>query len=255
MVQMFAILSGCEQSAKAVNLIGDGKRHDLYTAVGSQLGIDATRDELKESIMTCFYQSEFIPESLFGEDVGYFYEALERSLTGAWEVLELCRAAQACIGDSYAFKNPSGHDVLVRQTIKKDYKVESKTGYDWTRDFHFTQRRKEFGLKVNYKGEPNDRSIGANLAHVCDAWFANSVVDTCKHQFGFDVYHVFDQFFCSPKHMNRMRWVAREILAQLADSNYLQEALREITGDHTFVYTKRSNNLADKIRTADYFLS
>lgn len=254
-VQMFAILSGCYDSAKAVNLIGDGIRHDLYTDVGSKLGIQASRADLKQACMTVFYESESIPEQIFGDDVQYFYEAMERGMAGAWEILELCKAAQACIGQEYSFKNPSGHDVLIRQVVKKDYKVEAKTGFDWTRNYHFTQRRKEFGLKVNYKGEPNDRSIGAAIAHTCDAWFANSVVDTCKHQFGFDVYHVFDQFFCSPKHMNRLRWVAREILAQLAETNYLQEAMRDITGDHTFVYTKHSNNLADKIRTADYFIS
>lgn len=253
--QIFAILSGCKKSAKAVNLINDGIRHDLYTDIKNQLAIDAPRSDVKEAVMTAFYQSEARPEEVFGDEVGVFYKTLEENMPGAWEILQLTKAAQACITDHYAFRNPSGHDVLVRQKVVCNYKVEAKTGLDWTTNYHFTQQRKEFGLKQNHKGEPSDRSISAAIAHVCDAWFANTLVDVCKTQYGFEVYHIFDQFFCSPKHMNRLRLVARELLAQLAESNWLEEALQDITQDKTFKYTKHSDDLADEIRKCDYFIN
>lgn len=253
--QIFAAISGCKVSAKAVNLIGDGIRHDLYTDIGNVLGVSVARNDLKQAIMTAFYQSTKLPKQVFGNDVDAFYDCLRKNMPGAWEVLELCVAAQSCIGDSYAFQNPSGHDVLIRQKVTKAYEVNASTGYDWTRDYSFIQERTEFGLKVDWKGRPNDKSIGANLAHTGDSWYANTVVDTCKEQFNFEAYHVFDQFFCSPKYMNRMRWVAREVLAMLAESNWLQDALRQITGDASFVYTKHSDDLASEIRKADYFIN
>lgn len=253
-LQVFAALSGCHQTAKKVNLINDGKRHDLYQEVGDVLGMDIPRPDLKDAIMTAFYQSESRPEEVFEDEVGKFYEVCEKQLSGAWEVLELCRAAQACIGDSYAYKNPTGHDVLVRQKIKKDYKVRAKSPVEWAKDFNFTQRVTEFGLKTDARGRPNDKSIGANLAHTADSFIANEAVYRANTIYGFEAYHVFDQLFCSPTHMNRLRWIIRELLAELAESDWLQEALRAITGDETFVYTKKSDNLADEIRKADYFI-
>ncbi|MGL4484272.1 MAG: hypothetical protein ACRCUS_04920 [Anaerovoracaceae bacterium] len=55
--------------------------------------------------------------------------------------------------------------------------------------------------------------------------------------------------------MNRLRLVARELLAQLAESNWLEEALQDITQDKTFKYTKHSDDLADEIRKCDYFIN
>ena len=159
--QMFAILSGCHQSAEKVNLMGDGIRHDLYEDIGQYFDAEISRSDLKDAIMTGFYQSTAVPERVFGDQVQYFYNVLEQNLKGAYEVLQLCSAAQACIGASYSFKNPSGHDVLIRQKIVKDYRVEAKTGYDWTENYHFNQQRKEFGLKVDSRGNPSDKSIAA----------------------------------------------------------------------------------------------
>lgn len=253
-LQVFAALSGCYKTAKKVNLINDGIRHDLYKDTGEALQIEASRSKLKEAIMTSFYESTAIPEEVFGDELPAYHEMCAKELTGAWEILHLAIAAQACIGESYRFKNPSGHDVYIRQTIKVDYKVAARPPVDWVKSFNFTQRTTEFGLKTNAKGVPNDKSIAAALAHTCDAWVANESVRIAREEYGFDAYHVFDQLFCSPKHMNRLRWIAREQMAKLAESNWLEEAFQQITGDTTFKYTKHSDNLADEIRKADYIV-
>ena len=54
--------------------------------------------------------------------------------------------------------------------------------------------------------------------------------------------------------MNHVRHHYANIVADLADSNILQDILREITGDEVVVQ-KLSNNLGDIIREADYMLS
>lgn len=70
----------------------------------------------------------------------------------------------------------------------------------------------------------------------------------------FEVIPVHDQFGSSPNNMNHVRHHYANIVADLADSNILQDILKEITGDE-IVVQKLSNNLGDIIREADYLLS
>jgi DNA-directed RNA polymerase len=179
---------------------------------------------------------------------------METALPGATEVLEIAKKVQMLVDDKYSFYTPAGHEVLIRQKIPVDYKIESKPEVNNLKAYYFTQRRTEFGKKVSHKGESLDKSVGANIAHVCDAWLASETVTRCKYLWGFDVYHVHDKFFCSPKNANRMRLVIRELLVELCESNYLEEVVIDITGLEDYEYVKQSNNLAELVKTADYFV-
>lgn len=64
-----------------------------------------------------------------------------------------------------------------------------------------------------------------------------------------------DAFKSLPNHMNKVRYWYKEILAELADSNILQDMLREITGDNTIEIQKLSEGLGDIIRQSNYALS
>lgn len=254
-VQMFALLSGCEKTATAVNLIGDGIRHDLYTAVLNELSMAMEREGIKKPVMTHFYQSTKLQEELFGEGYPEFIRAMEQGLPGAQEVLEICRIVQKHITKGeYRVKTPAGHDVYIRHRVKKDYKVECKIPVEGTKGMYFTQRKREFGIKRDRYGKPSGRDVSANLAHVCDGWFASQLITRAKKEWDIDIYHVHDKFFAHPRHMNRVRWLGREVLVELYEMDYLQYFVRELTGQKDYIYKKHSTDLAAKIRTSDYFI-
>ena len=70
----------------------------------------------------------------------------------------------------------------------------------------------------------------------------------------FEVLTIHDQFDCHPNHMNHLRLHYREILAQLAESTVLDDILSQLYGNKG-TFTKKSHNLASKIRKSNYALS
>ena len=106
-VQMFACLSGCIQTAEAVNLTGDGLRHDLYSDVMNSLNIDAPRSDVKQAVMTFFYSSEAMPKAVFGSKVNKFYAAMEAKLPGACDVMKHLKLCQKFISEQYFYRGDS----------------------------------------------------------------------------------------------------------------------------------------------------
>lgn len=62
---------------------------------------------------------------------------------------------------------------------------------------------------------------------------------------------VHDAFRAHPNHCNAVRYWYKEIMAELAESNILQFIVSQIVGKQV-TYTKKSNNLAEKIRNSNY---
>lgn len=69
----------------------------------------------------------------------------------------------------------------------------------------------------------------------------------------FEVVTIHDEFKCHPNHMNALRAVYRNILADLADSEALSFVLSSIHG-HSGRVTKITPNLSQKIRESNYAL-
>ena len=67
----------------------------------------------------------------------------------------------------------------------------------------------------------------------------------------FPVITVHDEFKCHPNNMNHLRFQYKEILADLADSDLLQDLLIQLYGKVGKVQ-KKSSNLGDKIRQSNY---
>lgn len=62
---------------------------------------------------------------------------------------------------------------------------------------------------------------------------------------------VHDAFRAHPNHCNAVRYWYKEIMSELAESNILQFIVSQIVGKQV-TYTKKSNNLAEKIRNSNY---
>lgn len=70
----------------------------------------------------------------------------------------------------------------------------------------------------------------------------------------FEVVGVHDEFKCHPNHMNHLRQQYINIMAELAESNILEDILSQIHGKPG-TYQKLSNNLGELIRESNYALS
>lgn len=70
----------------------------------------------------------------------------------------------------------------------------------------------------------------------------------------FEILCIHDEFKCHPNNMNQLRFHYKEILAELAESNILEDILNEIVGGG-MVLQKESEGLAATIRNSNYALS
>jgi hypothetical protein len=69
----------------------------------------------------------------------------------------------------------------------------------------------------------------------------------------FELVTVHDEFKAHPNNMNQVRYMYREIMAEIADSNVLEDLLSQIHGV-PMSYSKLSFNLGDLIRKSNYAL-
>ncbi len=80
-----------------------------------------------------------------------------------------------------------------------------------------------------------------------------AILKTMEAHRTFDVITVHDDFKCHPNNMNHLRKHYRNILAELADVNLMEDILRQITGTEG-VLTKMSDNLSKFIMQSEYSL-
>lgn len=245
-LQIMAALIGCHQTGKAVNLIDTGKREDVYSEIGKQMGKE--RVMVKYPIMTYFYGSRLVPESAFGELVNEFYEALEVKLPGAVECMNDMQECWQPDALEHKWTLPDGHTSKVKVMVPVDKKIEidemeNANGNHAT----FTHRAyintpKETGL-----------SLAANIVHSIDGYVVREMFRKAEEQ-GFELLAIHDSFWASPNYMQNVRENYVQILADIADSDLLQGILRQVTNSQV-EYIKLSDNLAPFILKAEYALS
>ncbi len=73
-----------------------------------------------------------------------------------------------------------------------------------------------------------------------------------QHQ-PFELVTIHDAFKSHPNNVNWVRFHYKEILAELAESNLIEDLIRQITG-HNYQFVKLSSDLGDKIRESEYAL-
>ena len=70
----------------------------------------------------------------------------------------------------------------------------------------------------------------------------------------FEVVTIHDEFKCHPNNMNYLRQQYINVMAEIADSNLLQDLLNQLTGNSVKI-NKLSNNLSGYIKQSNYGLS
>lgn len=248
-LQIMGALSGCHETAAAVNLINTGHRMDVYNDIAEFMnthpGVYVTRDIVKKPIMTVFYGSTAQPKEVFGEGdkLVAFYQALRQRLGGAYELMAVLQNYWNPYGEFHQWTLPDGHvaRVPVVQTVEKSLEIDE-----------YAHMRFAYRAQVVAPME-RSRSLAANIVHSIDGWIVRQMVQAAEAQ-GFWMAPIHDCFFASPNYMQNLRENYVKILKYIANSNMVTDILSEITGFNVN-YTKRSNDLAYYIGKAEYALS
>lgn len=248
-LQIMAALSGCYNTAEAVNLVNTGRREDVYGAVARYMctlpGIKVTRKQLKKPIMTVFYGSTAQPKSIFGEgpELVAFYQALREKLTGAFGLMGLFQSFWQPNVEYHSWKLPDGHvaKVPVTETVEKSLEIDE---FDHLR---YAYRSSLLSPK------PQSRALAANIVHSIDGWVVRMMV-RAAHQQGFWLAPIHDCFYTSPNYMNQVRQNYLTIMQWIARSKLVENILTQISGRWQ-PYTKLSTDLDQRIAHAEYALS
>jgi DNA-directed RNA polymerase len=248
-LQIMGALTGCLNTAKAVNLVDTGTRQDVYSAVAQYMctlpGINVTRKQLKKPIMTVFYGSTEQPKSVFGEgpELVAFYKALREQLTGAFDLMGTLQSYWQPNVEYHRWTLPDGHvaKVPVVQTVEKSLEI------DECDHLRFAYRATMLCPKAQ------SRALAANIVHSIDGWVVRMMVRAAKKQ-GFWMAPIHDCFYASPNYMNQVRENYVTIMRWLAKSDLISNILTEISGNYV-PYVKHSYSLEQQIATAEYALS
>lgn len=243
-MQVMAVLGKCAKSAKTCNVINTGKREDLYGAIMDKLeGTNITRQQVKDAVIPMLYGSKAEPKKLFGEDtpeLEAFYKAIHQACPILQDMQMLASSLWNPEATEHSFTMPDGHRVILPTLVQNNYRVrigDSRVSYKCT----------EIGTS------DSGISLLANIIHAVDGYIAREMVRRAKKQ-GFQLAHIHDSFWASPKYMDLVRHNYVCILTELAKSNLLSDIITELTGEEPELEFDNPDMWKD-VMNAEYALS
>lgn len=182
-LQILAILSGCEKSARACNVIPSSNIHDdredaytnhfniMRTKVANPY--DVTRAQAKDALMTALYGSTAVPKRHFGtgDMLEAFYETCEQELPGAWSL----NLALKSYWQSYALS----HDWV----LPDNFHVHIKEMNPVQKFVQFMDQPVAIDIVVN-KGTKEGLSLCPNLIHSIDGMVVREMQRRCDYDVG-----------------------------------------------------------------------
>lgn len=248
-LQLMGVLSGCESTCRATNLINTGKREDVYDAVASTMNshphVAVRRDTVKKPVMTVFYGSTAQPKAIFGEGpvLDAFYDALQEKLPGAYELMGIMQRYWNPMAREHRWTLPDGHVACVPVTITTEKSLE----IDEAAHLRFIYRTKIVHAK------PHSRSLAANIVHSIDGFVVRQMVQAAYKQ-GFQLAPIHDCFYAHPNYMNQVRENYVKILEWIAKRNLIQRILSELAG-YKVAYFPKASKIPQLILQSEYALS
>ena len=260
--QIMAALSNCHTTAAQCGLIDTGHREDAYMNLTHEMnrilpkadhiviGNDpdkVSHADIKSAGMKVPYGSKKVPKDILIEDspqYNAFYQAIFNIVPGTMDVLKSTLGLWQPYALHHKWTLPDGHVAYVPIMTEVDKKIE----IDELDHATFTHR-----IYIN-EGTERGLSLAANIIHSIDAYIMRQMVKMANKA-GFHLLCIHDAFHAHPNYCNQVRYFYREILAQIADMNLMQDIAREITGNQRIVYNKLGSGLAKEIRFSNYALS
>ncbi len=252
-LQAMSAMSGCRDTAEAVNLVDTGNRECVYGSasktMSSLLGIDVDRDTIKKPLMTFFYGSMAVPKQIFGEGEGLtaFFDALKKQLPGPFELMQLFQSFWDPTATKYMWAMPDGHVVHVPVSAKEERGLEIDGAGEGGKNLRFQYRAEVVAPQAQ------GRSLAANIVHSVDGWMCRQMVIRAKEE-GFYLAPIHDCFYAHPNYMNEVRQLYRDVLAEVADMNLVSAILSQIAG-RKVSYAPIGVSLRSEIMQSEYALS
>ena len=243
-IQVMAAVSGCKKTARFVNMMDPAIRYDLYTEIASlmnmQLPKPISRKIVKQVAMTHFYNSRATPKALLSKiELGVFYNIITGLLPGAEDVMDIINQCWNPNANHHTWIMPDGHTVYVPV-------VESTNGV------YSDPELGDIPLRwLHQTKSDNFRSLCPNVIHSIDGYVAREMIRRCNFQLS----HVHDCFVFNPNYLQDVTSMYREIMAEIAKGDILQDILQQITGNSSLVVTKFSDDLDCNIVNSNYMLS
>jgi hypothetical protein len=164
-IQLLSALVSCKQSMSVCGLIGSN-RVDAYMTLYKEIDPSQryTREQVKNTIMTAYYNSEKEPRTLFGkgELLKKFYDVLYDKTPGAFRLNQLI----GTIWDKKKLSNdyvmPDNFHVII-PVLQKD-KIS----------FNYLDTKYEIIKEMN-KCSENYRSLSPNVIHSCDSYVVREI--------------------------------------------------------------------------------
>lgn len=187
-IQIMSVLSSCETTAKAVNVINEGTRKNVYADIVTEMNtvlVAHGENEfdflsniagVKEAGMTVFYNSKAVPRKVFGDDspqLDAFYTVLNSLLPGAMDVLT---SIDSCIDKNSlesSWTLPDGHMAYVPVMTKESMQIKIE---------EFNNRSFTFLQDVN-KADPFNVALVANIVHSIDGYIVREVTRRCSYKY------------------------------------------------------------------------
>jgi hypothetical protein len=208
--------------------------------MNQKLSKPVSRKIVKQVAMTHFYNSKATPKALLSStELEVFYEIITGLLPGAEDVMNTINDCWNYDADYHSWIMPDGHTVYVPV-------IEGINGV------YTDNELGEIPLKWYQKTKSdNYRSLCPNVIHSIDGYIAREMVRRCDFQLS----HVHDCFVFNPNYLQEVSKTYREIMAEIAKSDLLNNILRQLTGNTNLVITKISNDLNVSILASQYMLS
>ena len=174
-LQLLSVLVGCETSAKLCNVISTGHRENayksLYKSIVRLTGGTATiaLEDVKQAIMTAYYNSTAVPKQVFGEGVtlDIFYEVLEEGAPGAWSLNQHLTA----LWNPYALSH--------EWVMPDNFHVKVKVMENSTFDVLFQDALHAVTIPLN-RGAKKGKSLSANITHSVDGMIVREMTRRCS---------------------------------------------------------------------------
>ncbi len=179
-LQILSALVGCRKSAEMCNVVnrydenGEPVRADAYTLVYEAIQArnpevtGVSQKDAKQAVMTALYTSVSVPESIFGEHIGTFYDTMEAEVPGAWLLNLTFLNLWNPNATSHNWVLPDNFHVQCKVTTRIEEEVE------------FAGRKHTLTRKIVGTNETG-RSLGANVTHSIDGLINRELIARCQY--------------------------------------------------------------------------
>ena len=254
-LQIYAVLTGCKDTAELCNLSSYGKRNDGYTMLADQMNIEMNtnvfnRKNCKKAFMTTLYGKrgaesvilndmtiqehkqvleEGITEELMGEA---FDHAMKTLAPKAMETMALIQALNNENIGVYNWTMPDGF--RVKYDVKRNVSFEGQRVSAKGLTFSFSADTKVYG------GTKFNAGMAPNVIHSIDGYLVRRVVT----RFGaIYITTIHDAFGTHPNEVDRVRQYYKEEMIAILNSELLEHIMLQIANGRQFKHLTKVNTL------------